>query len=127
MKATGTRQYLIVVVPDLDAEVTIRTLLRQEESLAIRRIAFQVDRFVERDSGCYSDVHNYLRPFLRQFDRTLVVFDRNGCGREDLARNALESNVESCLARNGWSGRSAAVVLDPDLETWYGASLHRCP
>jgi hypothetical protein len=40
-------------------------------------------------------------------------------------RLALENDVETRLRQNGWEGRSAAVVIDPELEVWvwggYGA------
>ena len=31
----------------------------------------------------------------------------------------LEKPVETRLAQNGWRGRSAAIVIDPELEVWF--------
>jgi len=47
----------------------------------------------------------------------LVVFDREGCGRIE-PRETIEKEVEARLAANGWANRSAAVVIDPELEAW---------
>jgi len=109
---------LIVVTADLDAASAIRGLLRRHQSLSIREITVQVDRYVGRDSGCYLRAHDYLRPFIHQFDYALVVFDRHGCGNEGQLRVALEEEVEGRLRRNGWADRSAVIVLDPELEAW---------
>jgi hypothetical protein len=45
------------------------------------------------------------------------MFDRKGCGKV-ATRLALEEEVETRLRQNGWEGRSAAVVIDPELEAW---------
>lgn len=109
---------LIVVTADIDAAGTIRALLARHQALSIRKIAATVDRYVGRDSGCYRRAHEYLRPFISHFDYALVVFDRHGCGNEGQSRVALEEDVEERLRRNGWANRSAAIVLDPELEAW---------
>ncbi len=118
MSSTRARSDLIVVVADLDAQNVVQALLSRRESLGIRTITRQTYRFIKRDAGCFRDVHEYLRPFVKQFDYALVVFDRHGCGAEHLPRQQLEDDVEQRLARNGWSGRSAAIVIDPKLEAW---------
>ncbi len=118
MNTTVRRQDLIVLVADLDIEVTIKTILKRARSLGIREISFQVDRFVKHDPGCYREAHDYLRPFVRQFHYAMVVFDRHGCGREERSREQLEADVESRLAPSGWAERAAAIVLDPELEVW---------
>jgi hypothetical protein len=61
--------------------------------------------------------HDFLRSQQRFADFALVVFDREGCGR-DKSREALEEEVEARLAANGWANRCAAVVIDPVLEAW---------
>ena len=109
---------LIVVAADLDAKQVIEQLLRRPRSLGIRPIQFTVDRYVKRDSGCCGTSHEYLRPFVRQFDYAMVIFDRDGSGRESQARDDIETAVEQELAKNGWSDRSAAIVIVPELEAW---------
>jgi hypothetical protein len=115
----GSQRDLIVVVADADAEQAVRALLARPRSLEIRTVLFEVRRFVKRDSGCFGESHELLRSFQKQFRYALVVFDRQGCGREHtMSRQQIESDVEGRLARNGWADRSAAVVLDPELEAW---------
>ena len=46
------------------------------------------------------------------------MLDREGCGQEHLSRKVLEEQVEGRLAANGWNGRAAAIILDPELEIW---------
>ena len=111
-------QDLIVVVADLDAKQAVEGMLRRPESLRIRPIHFRVDRYKERDSGCYRTSHEYLRLFIKQFDHAIVMFDRHGSGRDTESRQDIETAVEHQLAINGWKGRSAAIVCDPELEIW---------
>lgn len=127
MTAAEEPSDLIVLVADLDAQFALQALFARPKSLGIRTITRQIDRFVRRDPGCLRQSHEYLRPFVRQFSHALVVFDRHGCGREDLPRETLESDVEERLAKNGWSGRSAAIVLDPELEVWVWSDSPQVP
>ena len=52
------------------------------------------------------------------------MFDREGCGSES-SRQVLETEVETRLAQNGWAGRFAAVVIDPELEAWVWGEYFR--
>jgi hypothetical protein len=109
---------MIVMVADADAQRTVEALLSRPESLRIRPVDCQIERYPGRDSGCFRDAPEYLRSAIPLFDRALVVFDRHGCGRDDLPRELIELDLEERLARNGWRDRAAAVVLDPELEAW---------
>ena len=111
-------QDLIVVVADADAKQAVAGMLRRPESLRIRPIQFQVDRYSVRDPGCCRTSHKYLRSFIRQFDHAIVMFDRHGSGRDIASREEIETAVERQLAINGWKERSAAIVCDPELEIW---------
>ena len=115
--ATQTKD-LIVVVADLDAKQVIQQLLQRPQSLGIRPIQATVDRYVKRDSGCCRTSHEYLRPFVRQFNYALVIFDHHGSGRESQNRDDLEASVSQELARNVWDARSAAIAIGPELEAW---------
>jgi len=56
--------------------------------------------------------------------RCLVVFDRVGCGAEQLSREELEAEVDAQLEKTGWKCR-AVIVIDPELENWvWGRSPH---
>lgn len=118
MTSTRARSDLIVVVADLDAQNAVQALLNRYRSLQIRAITAQIDRFIKRDAGCLRESHEYLRPFVQQFSFALVIFDRHGCGAENLSRQSLERDVEDRLATNGWKDRAAAIVIDPELEAW---------
>jgi hypothetical protein len=71
----------------------------------------------KNDPGVYRQAHEFLRPFLREAARALVLFDRDGCGNAR-SREQLELDVETVLARNGWRERCAAVAIEPELENW---------
>jgi len=108
---------LIVLVPDADMEFSIRALLSRS-ALKIRPIEFDVRRHVQRDAGCRSDCHNYLRFLSRGYRHAMVLFDHEGSGREQVERVELEHEVEGVLRVNGWEDRAAVIVVDPELEAW---------
>jgi len=109
---------LIVIVPDGDMEAAIRALLARPKDLGIRPIVFDIRRHVQRDAGCRTDCHNYLRLWLRRSAYALVLFDHEGSGREERTREELESHVEGILQINGWQNRCAVIVIAPELEAW---------
>jgi hypothetical protein len=117
---TGDEQLddLIVIVADGDMEATIRSLLARQKSLGIRPIKFDVLRHIQRDAGCRSDSHNYLRTWLNKSRFAMVVFDLEGSGMEAVSRTALEAVVEELLSNSGWRDRCAVVVIEPELEAW---------
>ena len=109
---------LIVVVPDGDMETTVRAIFKRSSALGIRSISFDVKRHLQRDAGCRSGAHDFLRLWLRSFRYALVIFDHEGCGREDRSPEDVEIEVEKRLEANGWRGRCAVVVIAPELESW---------
>lgn len=118
---------LVVLVADKDARMAVEQLLLRHRSLQIRRLErAQFDVFVhtEHDPGCLKNGIEFLRPYVHRYRYALVLFDREGCGSSE-APAKLERAVEQSLARNGWPGRSAAVVIDPELEIWVWANSSR--
>ncbi|AEJ61528.1 hypothetical protein Spith_1263 [Spirochaeta thermophila DSM 6578] len=119
---------LVVLVADKDMEVAIRRLLQcRADSLKIRgNITFAVHTHPQRDPGVLNDGVNFLRNFVGKCSHALVLFDREGCGREHLSAERLEEEMEAQLHRNGWSRESVSViVLDPELEIWvWSGSSH---
>ena len=109
---------LMVIVPDGDMEFAVEALLCRPESLGMRPISFDIRRHLQRDSGCRSDCHHYLRPWLRGYGYAMVLFDHEGCGKEELERTVLEEQVEAMLRDNGWNNRCAVIVIAPELEAW---------
>ncbi|HUQ92251.1 MAG TPA: hypothetical protein VM120_11270 [Bryobacteraceae bacterium] len=106
-------QPLIVVVADRSMKATIDAIL-DRLLVGIKpdsRVMTNYDASVVRDSAAY------LRSFIKSYKYALVMCDRIGCGRND-TREVVEHDIEARLAANGWSGRSAAIVIDPELEVW---------
>jgi hypothetical protein len=79
-----------------------------------------VDFFVhpEKDPGVLGNAHEFLLPFVRTHFHTLVFLDREGCGREELTKTELETQIENNLKKTGWGDRGQVIVLDPELEIW---------
>lgn len=110
---------LLVLTADKDSQVALEGLLNRPEALGIRPIASK--RIVvhpRRDPLVFQESHSFLRPFLNQAERCLVVFDREGCGAENKSREELEGIVQNELEANGWRNRAGVVVIDPELENW---------
>ena len=115
---------LVVLVADKDLEEAVRALLTRTDDLELGSFRFEVRRHPNRDGGCRTGAANFLRPFLRRYRRSLVLFDRDGCG-SDLSRVEIQGDVETDLSRNGWAGRTKTVVIDPELEAWVWGDLPR--
>jgi nucleotide-binding universal stress UspA family protein len=109
---------LIALVADTNIEFALRGLLSRPPALGIRRVDFRVFVHPEHDPGCLRKAAPFLRPQAARFRRALVVFDRDGCGKEHQPRTELEAEVERGLAGAGWDDRAAVVVIDPELENW---------
>lgn len=109
---------LAVLIADKNIEGTLRGLLSRPQSLGLREIYCDLYVHPERDPGCLLRGHDFLRTFTYTHAHALVVFDREGCGREEEERTTLEHQVEDRLSSSGWGDRAAAVVIDPELEIW---------
>jgi hypothetical protein len=109
---------LVVLAADSQMEFTVRGLLSRGKSLRFREVSYDIYVHPAKDPGCLLRAHEFMRPFHRQYAHALVMLDREGCGRSDSSREALEEELERKLAVSGWGNRAAAVVLDPELEIW---------
>ncbi len=100
-------------------EAAIGGVLERHQALGIRRIDYAIRVHTENDPGCCLRAHELLRPFCRRYSKALVVFDREGSGKEGLPRTTIEEEVEQSLATSGWSDdRARVIVIDPELEAW---------
>ena len=118
---------LVVVVPDSNTEQTLYGLLERHKALQIRRIEYRILVHPERDPGVLQRGASLLAEIdaLNAFRYALLIFDREGCGREMLTPSDLEQQVQQQLDASGWQGRSAVVVIEPELESWvFSTSPH---
>jgi hypothetical protein len=118
MNPVGGQKDLVVLVADGTMEFALTGILNRPESIGVRPISYQLYVHLHHDPGCLRESHDFLRPFTGQFHRALVVFDKDGCGREDCSREQLEAEVYSRLSECGWGERAAALVIDPEIEAW---------
>jgi hypothetical protein len=109
---------LIALVADVDIEFALRGLLERSSALSTRGIDCELRRHPQHDAGCRTKSVEYLRDSSRSFRHALVVFDRDGCGAEGRSRTAIETQLETELAASGWAERSAAICIEPELESW---------
>lgn len=114
---------LFVVVADLDAENTLKTLLvKRQRALGIR-LEFDPTqdllRYSGRDAGCLKDAVNLLRTPQQSHLHAVLCFDRHGSGSDQKDRSAIESEIENRLCKNGWQHENMTVIaIDPELEAW---------
>lgn len=109
---------LIVLLPGRDERAVLQALLERKPALGIRSVSVDFEQHPGRDPGCRLDSDKYLRRYAKRYRHALVVFDREGCGKETRSRTDLEAEVEAALASSGWGNRAAAIVIDPELEAW---------
>ena len=119
MSTAAVVKDLVVLAADRNAEYAVKGILERPLSLGLGRTP-DADFYVhpEHDAGCLLRAHQFLNPFVRGYRHALVLFDREGCGQETRGREALEQDVERRLDSQGWQGRAATVVFDPELEIW---------
>jgi hypothetical protein len=109
---------LVILTADKNAQFALRGLITRHQALKIRQITADFYVHPGRDPDVLRDAHGFLRSFLRSHRHALVVLDREGCGREESSRAALEAEIEQALQTSGWDDRGRAVVIDPELEIW---------
>ncbi len=111
------RDLIVLVAGGNDLE-TLKGLLSRPERLGIREVSFEVVPHARHDPGCFLQAPGFLRSYHGRYRYALVLFDREGSGREERSREDLEQDLEQRLASAGWGDRAAAVVVDPELEIW---------
>ena len=117
-RSNGTNPRIFsLLAADLELANALEGLLARSRDLGIRDVEFDIERHVNRDSGCRSDAVEYLRPYHGWYRYALVVFDHHGCG-SSLPREEIQRNLEKQLARNGWSNGAKVIVIEPELEVW---------
>lgn len=110
---------LYVLTADIDAFVVMETILERYQSLGIRPITFDVDRYYTHDSGMVQTGPEYARTKKGKYKKALLMWDFHGSGKE--LRETPEVMVKKIQARLdmvSWKDNSGAVVLVPELEEW---------
>lgn len=112
---------LIVVTADSQQRRTVATLLLERwQALDIRQLAINADSDIyslQNDPGVFHRAGGFLAVFAQQYERALVLIDAEWEG-SPTSTEEIEEKIQDDLNRNGWEGRSAVVVIDPELEIW---------
>ena len=113
------RKDLVILVADGHQEQTVVTLLtKRPQSLGIQEdIDLDIFTHANSDPGVYREAGDFLSIFSQQYEHALVLIDAEW-GGSPLSTEEIEEKIQGDLKRNGWEGRSAVVVIDPELEIW---------
>ena len=119
---------LVVVTADNQQKRTVATLLLERwRALGIRQLAINADSDIyslQNDPGVFHRAGGFLAVFAQQYEYALVLIDAEWEGGPASAEK-IEAKIQNDLNSNGWEGRSAVVVIDPELEIWvWSTSLH---
>ena len=113
-----SRMDLVVLVADKDMEQALMGLLQRHHSLRIRTLTFNIFSHPEHDPACARLGVNFLSNLSNQYDHGLLLFDHDGCGREEEAPETLQQRLNDEFTRTDWGGRAKAIVIAPELEAW---------
>ena len=121
---------LVVLVADSHQEQTVATLLIERwQALGIRQLAINIDFDIyslRNDPGVFHRAGGFLAVFARQYEHALVLIDAEWEGGP-VSTEEIEEKIQDDLNRNGWEGRSAVVVIDPELEIWVWSTSSHVP
>lgn len=120
-----TRKDLVVLTPDKNWEAALQGILSRHRSLGIRQITAETLRHPRKDPGCVNEGINFLSGYSEQYHYSLLMFDYEGCGREQARPQDLQTELDQEFTRSAWGDRAKTVVLSPELEAWvWGNSPH---
>ena len=112
---------LIVLVADRNTQFLMQGLFARHQSFGIKDISKSSDHIfvhIQRDAGCYNQCAEFLRPFHKDYNYALVIFDHEGSGKEEMTRTEIETELETKLSLSGWENRAKVIVLEPEIESW---------
>ncbi len=111
---------LVILCADKNTEFLLKGLFpRLPVSSGLRSFDHKTFVHPHKDSGVLNEAHQFLRPYKTQYAKTLVLWDVEGCGRDERGRGALELQVEESLCKNGWTEENVcAIAIQPELENW---------
>lgn len=111
-------QELVVLVADKNMEFAVKGVFGRAQAIKMREISPVIYVHPERDPGCLLHGDAFLKNFVNRFAHALILFDREGSGREHSTRDVLEAELYRRLSETGWGTRAVAIVIDPELEMW---------
>ena len=109
---------LVILVADPTMKACVEGLLPRVPVVNGTR-AFDYDIIVhpKRDGGCRTQSGDLLNPLSTSYKKSIIIFDKEGSGKETLTREDLELQVEQSL-QDFWENRISVIVIDPELENW---------
>ena len=125
------RKDLVVLVADNQQRHTVATLLMdRSQSLGIRQVPIDINSDIlshpRHDPGVFHEAGHFLAVFAQQYEHAIVLIDAEWDGSPASA-GEIEEKIQGDLNRNGWEGRSAVVVIDPELEIWVWSTSPHVP
>lgn len=109
---------LVLLVADKDMEQALTGLLQRHQALGIRPMAFRIFSHPEHDPACARRGVEFLSNLSKQYDHGLLLFDHEGCGREQIAPETLQQTLNSEFKKTEWGERAKTIVIAPELEAW---------
>ena len=114
---------IVLLVPDKNAEFTVRGALGRHQSLGIRPIDFDVIVDPGRDGGVRRRGAQILAVERNQFRHAALILDYEGSGAT-VSAVELEANLDAALS-DRWGSGAKAIVIEPELDVWmWGAETH---
>ncbi len=118
---------LVVLTPDLDWERGLNSVFHRPDALGTRAFSFEIVRDPMHDSSVARNAAATLRPFVRHADYALVCVDHEGAGRPNQTPDQLAQHITLSLDEAGWVGRSAVIVVAPEIERWVWCDPRHLP
>jgi len=112
---------LIILAADQSMKLMLEAVLDRHRALGIReipRVQRDIKADARRDPAVYLNGHEFLRSQSKLYRYGILICDRHGSGQHEASRMEMESHMEANMDQSGWLGRSAAIVIDPELEIW---------
>ncbi len=109
---------LVVLAADSNIEQVLIGLFTRPEALGIRPIDVNISVHPQRDPGCATRGVDFLSNLSELYLHGLLIFDREGSGREQKQPQEMQKELNRELKDSAWGKRARAIVLDPELEAW---------
>ena len=110
---------LVVLAADKNIQQVLGGLFERPQALDIRPIQFDVLVHPQHDPACALRGVEFLSNFSEQYRNGLLIFDHEGCGREERPYLELQEELNGQFVNNSeWGDQARALALSPELEAW---------